>query len=91
MAVPVAVIFPFLDDYNGSSGNEDDKDWDNDHNDGDDDDDNKRDNQDNSKFTPPTATTGKTRTVWSLPGSTLLVVAMVTWPLTSWFPVGPVS
>lgn len=50
MAVPVAVTFPFLDDYNGSSGNEDDKDEDNDHNDSDDDDDdNKRDNQDNYK------------------------------------------
>lgn len=53
MAVPVAVIFPFLDDYNGSSGNEDDKDEDNDHNGGgDDDDDNTRDNQDNDKVHP---------------------------------------
>lgn len=50
MDVPVAVTFPFLDDYNGSSGNEDDKDEDNDHNDGGDhDDDNKRDNQGNDE------------------------------------------
>lgn len=56
MALPVAVIFPFLDDYNGSSDNEDDKDEDNDHNDGgdddDDDDDKTRDNQDNDKVHP---------------------------------------
>lgn len=47
MAVPVAVTFPFLHDYNGSRGNEDDTDEDNDHNNGDDSDDNKRDNQHN--------------------------------------------
>lgn len=35
----VAVIFPFLDDYNGSSDNEDDNNEDNDHNDCDGDDD----------------------------------------------------
>jgi len=46
MAVPVALTFPSLDDYNGSSGNEDDMDEDNHHND---DDDNKRDYQRNDK------------------------------------------
>lgn len=75
MALLVAVTFPFLDDYNGSSGNEDDKDEDNDHNDGDD---NKRDNQDNDEVHPPIATTGKTRIAWSLPGSTLPAVATAT-------------
>lgn len=77
MAVPVAVTFPFLDDYNGSSGNEDNMDESNDHNDGDDGD-NKRDNQHNDKVHLTNATTGKTRTAWSLPGSTPLVAALVT-------------
>lgn len=48
----VAVIVPFLDDYNGSSDNEDDNNEDNDHNDCDDDDDgeNMKDNhKDNDK------------------------------------------
>lgn len=49
MALPVAVTFPLLDDYNGSRGNEDDMDEDNDHNNGDEDDENKRDNQSNDK------------------------------------------
>lgn len=77
MAALVAVILLFLDDYNGSSGNEDDKDEDNDCNDGDDDD-NEAHNQDNDKVSTPTAMTGKTRIELSSPGYTLPVVATVT-------------
>lgn len=76
MAVPVAVTFPFLDDYNGSGGNEDDMDEDNDHNNGDEDDGNKRDNQSKDKVRLPNAPAGKTRIVWSLPGSTLLAATV---------------
>lgn len=46
MAVPTAHTFPFLDDYNGSSGNEDDMKENNDRNDGDD---GKRHDQHNGK------------------------------------------
>lgn len=50
MAATVAVTFPFLDDYNGSSGNEDGTEEDNDTNG--DRGNNKRDNKDDDKVHP---------------------------------------
>lgn len=83
MASAVAVTFHFLDEYNGSLGNEDDNDEDNEDNDGggDDDDDgggddNERDNQDNDKVHICLhATAGKTRIEWSSPESILPAAA----------------